>query len=159
MGDDLTQPERNSVRTAMQWSAAPNGGFSSTRPGDVGVPVVSRGAYSFRKVNAADQARDDDSLLQFVRRVIRARRELPEVGLGTWQVLRVRQPSVLALRYETDDSQLLAVHNLAAEPVQATGLAADGLVDAFANRAYPPPGRRVELDGYGFRWLRPADAP
>jgi hypothetical protein len=33
------------------------------------------------------------------------------------------------------------------------------LVDAFSNRAYEPPGRTVELDGHGFRWLRTADAP
>jgi len=31
-------------------------------------------------------------------------------------------------------------------------------VDAFSNRAYGPPGRALELDGYGFRWLRPGDS-
>ena len=31
MGDDLSLPERNSVRTPMQWSDEPNAGFS-TRP-------------------------------------------------------------------------------------------------------------------------------
>src|SRR5205823_1291686 len=29
MGDDLSLPERNPVRTAMQWSNEPNGGFST----------------------------------------------------------------------------------------------------------------------------------
>ncbi len=32
MGDDLSLPERNSVRTPMQWSDEPNGGFSTAPP-------------------------------------------------------------------------------------------------------------------------------
>jgi hypothetical protein len=38
------------------------------------------------------------------------------------------------------------------------GLEAEGLRDAFANRLYREPGKTVELDGYGFRWLRPPEA-
>src|SRR5439155_23873597 len=30
MGDDLTLPERNSARTAMQWSDEPHGGFTKS---------------------------------------------------------------------------------------------------------------------------------
>ena len=32
MGDDLSLPERNAVRTPMQWSDAPNAGFSTAQP-------------------------------------------------------------------------------------------------------------------------------
>jgi hypothetical protein len=47
------------------------------------------------------------------------------------------------------------VHNLSGTPLRVRGLDADGLTDSFANREYRDPGRIVELDGHGFRWLRP----
>jgi hypothetical protein len=66
---------------------------------------------------------------------------------------------VFALRYRTADSELLAVHNLAPSAVRARRLRADGLVDVLADRDNPAPTRRgLELDGHGFRWLRPPDA-
>src|SRR5947208_7847368 len=39
MGDDLTQRERGSVRAAMQWSTAPQGGFSDAPRSRIGVPL------------------------------------------------------------------------------------------------------------------------
>jgi maltose alpha-D-glucosyltransferase/alpha-amylase len=157
MGDDLALPERLAVRTPMQWSPAANAGFSTAPRSQLALPVVSRGAYAYREVNVAVEQRDDGSLLRFVQRAIRTRRRLRELK-GAWEPLRVREPSVLALRYEVDGSKLVALHNLSASPVQVHGAAADGLVDVFANRAYPSPRRAVELDGHGFRWLRDPDA-
>ena len=39
MGDDLSLPEREAVRTPMQWSADPNGGFSAARGEKTGPPA------------------------------------------------------------------------------------------------------------------------
>jgi maltose alpha-D-glucosyltransferase/alpha-amylase len=156
MGDDLSLEERDAVRTPMQWSSAQNGGFSSASRRRLTLPVISRGAFGYRNVNVADQYRDSSSLLHFVRRAVRAHRELRELG-GSWEQVRTRRPAVFALRYELDGRQLLVVHNLGEEPLQVRGLDADGLTDAFANRVYPDAGKAVELDGYGFRWLRPPE--
>src|SRR5207248_11728182 len=61
MGDNLKLPERNCARTPMQWSSEPHAGFTrSDRPI---LPVISEGVYGFHKVNAGDQRRDPDSLL------------------------------------------------------------------------------------------------
>jgi len=61
MRDDLSLPERACCRTPMQWSTEPNGGFSkSNKPV---VPVISSGPYGFQHVNAAEQRRDSDSML------------------------------------------------------------------------------------------------
>jgi maltose alpha-D-glucosyltransferase/alpha-amylase len=157
MGDDLSQPERMAARTPMQWSSGPNGGFSTAPRRELVVPAISRGAFSYGAVNVADAQRDDASLLRFVQRAIRTRRRLRELK-GSWEPLRVREPGVLALRYRHDGDTLVALHNLSRRPVRVHGAEASGFVDAFANRAYPPPARAVELDGYGFRWLRAADA-
>ncbi len=158
MGEDLALKERDAVRTPMQWSAAAHGGFSTAPRDQLVLPVISRGAFGYKRVNASDQRRDPGSLLHFVQRAIRHRRQISELTTGECDVLRVRQPSVLALRYRTESSTLLAVHNLAASPVRASGLEVGDLVDVFADRDYGAPTRTVELDGYGFRWLRPPDA-
>jgi maltose alpha-D-glucosyltransferase/alpha-amylase len=158
MGDDLGLEERDAVRTPMQWTSGANGGFSTAPRAQLVRPAISRGPFGFGKVNVSDQHRNPASLLQFVRRAVRARRELREIGIGTCEVVRVRDPAVFALRYRTEDSSLLAVHNLSRRAVNARGLDAEGLVDAFANREYRAPRRTLELDGCGFRWLRPPDA-
>ena len=157
MGDDLSLPEREPVRTPMQWSAARTRASRRRRALSSSAPVISRGAF----VPGGERRRPaprPGSLLHFVRRAVRARRELRELGIGDWEAVRVRDPAVLALRYHVDGHELLAVHNLSPQSVRVRGLDADELTDAFANRAYPKPGRSLELDGYGFRWLRPADA-
>ena len=159
MGEDLGLTERDAVRTPMQWSPARNGGFSSAQRSQLVLPVISRGAFGYRNINVADQHRDPASLLTFVRRAFRVRRELGELTAGDWEPVGVRERSVLALRYSDGHSELLAVHNLASTSVRARGLGADGLVDAFANRDYAPAKRGgLELDGYGFRWLRSPEA-
>jgi maltose alpha-D-glucosyltransferase / alpha-amylase len=156
MGDDLRLPERNAVRTPMQWSSAPNAGFSTAPRARLTLPVISRGEYGYKQVNVADQYRDSTSLLHFVRRAVRAHRELRELG-GGWEQVRVRSSAVFALRYQLDGARMLVVHNLGEESLRVRELDAEGLTDAFANRVYPLPGKAVELDGYGFRWLRPPE--
>jgi hypothetical protein len=69
----------------------------------------------------------------------------------------VGEQSVFALRYRTDDSELVVLHNLSRSRTRLRG-DWQGLVDSLADREYEQPGRTLELDGYGFRWLRPADA-
>ncbi len=152
MGDDLSLEERDAVRTPMQWSNGPNGGFSIAPRSRCALPSVARGEYGFRRVNVAQQYGDPASLLHFVRRAVRVRRELRALG-GSWEQVRVKDPAVLALRYRADDSALIAVHNLGGEPTRVRGLDVEGLVDVFCNREYPAPSASVELDGYGFRWL------
>ena len=158
LGEDLGLRERDAIRTPMHWSPAANAGFSSAPRRELVLPVISRGAFAYPRVNVADQQRDPDSLLNFVRRAIQQRRQLPEFTSGTWEPVRARQPGIFALRYQNDESRLLAVFNLGASPATATGLDTAGLTDAFANRDYHHVGRTLELDAYGFRWLRPSTA-
>src|SRR3954447_26819403 len=51
MGDDLSLDGGNAIRTPMQWSLLPNGGFSTARTADLVRPVVSDGEYGYEKVN------------------------------------------------------------------------------------------------------------
>lgn len=69
---------RDSARTPMQWSDAPNAGFSSVRPW-----FYVNGNYP--QVNAAAQERDPDSLLSFYRALIAFRKSDPAVADGTYR--------------------------------------------------------------------------
>ena len=114
MGDDLRLPERNCARTAMQWSTEPNAGF--TKSDKPVLPVIGDGPYSFQHVNVAAQRRDPNSLLNWMERIIRMRKEVPEIGWGDFSFLPSGTPHVLATRYAWRNNSVLCVHNLSSEP-------------------------------------------
>src|SRR5205809_1367628 len=95
-GDNLDLPERNCARTPMQWSNEPQAGFTeSDKPV---VPVIAEGPYGFEHVNVAAQKRDPNSLMDWTERMIRMRKEVPEIGWGDFSILGTSKPEVLALR-------------------------------------------------------------
>jgi maltose alpha-D-glucosyltransferase/alpha-amylase len=154
MGDDLSLPERLPVRTPMQWGNVANADFSSAPRKELPVPVVSSGPFGYRNVNVAVQQRDPLSLLNWVERAIAARSEVPGFGGGTWKALETRDEGVMALAFHHLDQRTIAVHNLSGRKRRADIDGTDGAWDVFANRDYPTPEGTVEIDGYGYRWLR-----
>ncbi|WP_105437891.1 alpha-amylase family protein [Neorhizobium sp. T25_13] len=160
MGDDLSLPERNCARTPMQWSAEPHGGF--TKNDKPVLPVISAGPLGFRYLNVAEQRRDPDSLLNWTERLIRMRKEVPEIGWGACTTLNTGDNGVLALRYDWRDNSVLIVHNLHSRPVEVTfvvgiGEHGDLLIDIAdgGNSEADANGRhRLLLDAYAYRWFR-----
>jgi maltose alpha-D-glucosyltransferase/alpha-amylase len=161
MGDDLSLPERNSVRTPMQWSGEPNGGFSTASPDALIRPVIADGGYGYPHVNVAAQRSDPSSLLNVVERLIRTRKECPEIGWGTWHILEAEDPRVFAHCCEWRGGAILAIHNLSSEPAVAklnlSEYQAEHLVDLLGDREASPieDGEfTARLDGYAYRWYR-----
>ena len=161
MGENLDASGRMAVRTPMQWSSARNGGFSSAPPSRLAAPVVT-GGFAPEHVNVAQQRQDPDSLLAFISMLVRRYRECPELGWSHFQVLDQPHAQVMAHLASWDDGSLVAVHNLGPEPrtvpLTLEGCEADHrLVDLLTvgEVAVDGAGRAsVELDGYGYRWLR-----
>jgi maltose alpha-D-glucosyltransferase/alpha-amylase len=114
MGDNLRLPERNCARTPMQWSTEPQGGFTTSEKPIL--PVICGGAYGFEHVNVAQQRRDSNSLMNWMERMIRMRKEAPEIGWGEFSILQTRTPEVLAIRYDWRNNSVVTVHNLSAIP-------------------------------------------
>jgi maltose alpha-D-glucosyltransferase / alpha-amylase len=161
MGEDLSLPERNSVRTPMQWSGEEHGGFSAAPPEKYIRPIVSEGGFAFQHVNVADQRRDPSSLLNVIERLIRTRKECPEIGLGDWSLLDAKSPSVLAHCIAWRGQFVLVLHNLSSEPAIATlDLAqyeCDHLVDLLSDEGPAPLDEgcfETRIQGYGFHWYR-----
>src|SRR6188474_1864383 len=111
MGENLGIEGRMSVRSPMQWTDEPNGGFSRARPSRL-IRPVTEGRFGPMAVNVAAQRRDPDSLLNWMERLIRRRRETPEIGWGAWKVLDSRLPTVLAHRNDWEGRTFVAIHNL-----------------------------------------------
>jgi maltose alpha-D-glucosyltransferase/alpha-amylase len=159
MGENLKLPERNCARTPMQWSAEPHGGFT-TSDSPV-LPVISGGAYGFEHVNVAQQRRDPNSLMNWMERMIRMRKEVPEVGWGDFHILTTRTAEVLAIRYDWRNNSVMVVHNLSATPREVlvdVGIPDSGclvnLLSGDNSTAEASGKHRLLLEPYGYRWFR-----
>ena len=160
MGDDLSLEERNPARTPMQWSSEPNGGFSTAPSDQLALPVVAQGKYSYKNLNVIDQRRDPNSLLNWMERAIRMRKECPEFGWGTWQIIETGNPCVFAHRSSWRSGVVIAVHNLAKESCTVTLKLNDDegkqLIDLLGDQPYEAKAvtsHDVHLEGYGYRWF------
>jgi maltose alpha-D-glucosyltransferase / alpha-amylase len=161
MGDDLSLPERTCGRTPMQWSTEPNGGF--TKSDKPIVPVISDGPYGFEHVNAAEQRRETNSMLNWSERIIRMRKEVPEIGWGDFEIVKTGDRAVLGVRYDWRNNSVLFLHNLAREPREVefhTGIKGKGgaylinLLTVDHSQAGKNGKHRVCLEGYGYHWYR-----
>jgi maltose alpha-D-glucosyltransferase/alpha-amylase len=159
MGDDLSLPERNCARTPMQWSTEPQAGF--TRASKPVLPVIEHGPYGFHKINAADQRRDPESLLNWTERIIRMRKEVPELGWGDFTVLETGHDGVLALRYDWRNNAVVTLHNLTGETTEIKLRVGDPrgrqLINLLTQDHSQADGRgqhHIVLEPYGYHWYR-----
>jgi maltose alpha-D-glucosyltransferase/alpha-amylase len=159
MGEDLSLEGRFSCRTPMQWSNEPNAGFTASD--DPIRPVVDEGPYSYEKVNVARQRPDANSLLNWTERMVRMRKELPEIGRGTFRLIDV-PAGLFAIHYRWEGRVSVFVHNFTDAAAQVD-LPADVIsdtekpliclqTDEVIHRRDGVHG--VDLDPYGYRWLR-----
>ena len=161
MGDDLSLKERDSARTPMQWSDEPHGGFTKNdRPITA---VISHGPYGYQHINAAIQRRYPDSLLNWTERIIRMRKEVPEVGWGDFVVIPMRNPAVLVMRYDWRNNSVVFVHNFDPEPheiVFSTGVQREHgelLINLLGTEHSKPSEdgkHHLLIEGWGYRWYR-----
>ena len=159
MGDDLSLPEREALRTPMQWSDKANAGFSSA---DTLVrPVVRDGRFGYPTVNVATSRQDPDSLLRWFEQMIRTLRECPEVGVGICTTVAVQQPSVLVHRMDARQGTVLFLHNLGAHDelldLGPQPRSEGEPVEVFSDRVYAAAGPGLDglaVAGHGYRWIR-----
>jgi trehalose synthase len=156
MGENLSLEGRMSVRTPMQWAAGAGAGFSTASEL---VRPVPDGDFGPDSVNVADQRHDSGSLLAFMSRLIHRRRETPELGFGVSTLLENEPPALFAHRCDWQNSSVYTIHNLSEEPVAAELDLGDDVVgvdDLMELREHRVEGGRlrVELDAYGYLWLR-----
>jgi trehalose synthase len=161
MGENLEADGRLAVRTPMQWTSGPTGGFSTARPSKLRNAVVP-GGYGPAHINVQSQRRDPDSLYSFVRGLVQHYRASPEFGWGAFDVLPQPDPAVFAHSLHWDGRTVVTLHNFAPHPLEAPlslGEAAGGwrlerMLGGESLQLDDTGRAAVALDGYGFEWLR-----
>ena len=114
MGDDLLCP--SATAPARRCSGRPSRMAASPKSDKPCAPVIGKGPYGYEHVNVAKQRRDPNSMLNWTERIIRMRKEVPEVGWGDFKVIAARDPAVLVMRYDWRNNSVLFVHNLDEKP-------------------------------------------
>ncbi|MBD0335418.1 MAG: alpha-glucosidase C-terminal domain-containing protein, partial [Cyanobacteria bacterium Co-bin13] len=157
MGDDLSLKGRDSVRTPMQWANEENGGFSTGSANQLARPMISSGKYGYQQVNVTDQQLDPNSLLSWIERAVRMRKQAMEFGWGQPELIETDQTCVFAHCCYYKDRAMLAVHNLSGNSCTATLKAThlDHFIDVFSDRTYDLiSDHTITLSPYGYRWLK-----
>lgn len=158
MGDNLELDQRKAVRTPMQWDNAPNAGFSVAD--ELIHPVIEEGVWSYEHVNVAAQRRNPNSLLNWTAKMIRLRKESPEIGWGKCTVLETGSPHVLALRHDWRGNSVLVLHNFAERPEEIRITPDVDGAERLSNliteeELHGEDGTHtIPLDAYGYRWYR-----
>ena len=103
---------RDNARTPMQWSAAPNAGFTTGTPW-IGVNP------NYTTINAEAQENDQDSVLCFYRRLIALRRELAIITEGDYALLLDDHPQIFAYQRSWQGQRLYVICSFSAQTFDA----------------------------------------
>jgi maltose alpha-D-glucosyltransferase/alpha-amylase len=164
MGDNIYLGDRNGVRTPMQWSPDRNAGFSRADPQRLYLPPIMDPLYGYEAVNVEAQSREPASLLNWMKRLIAARKAHPSFGRGRLRVLRPGNRKVFAYLREDGEESILCVANLSrtAQPVELDLADYQGRVpvELLGRTPFPPVGELpylLTLPRYGFYWFQLAE--
>jgi len=150
MGENLNLPDRNGVRTPMQWDATETAGFSAAAP----YAPCPAGDYAPARVNVAAQINQPDSLFSFIQHALAIRKKHRAFGRGNLRWLNTPNPAVAAFWRQTPAEKLLLLHNLSGQsqtldlPATARGAAHDLLTGHWL-----PISAALTLAPYQFLWL------
>jgi maltose alpha-D-glucosyltransferase/alpha-amylase len=162
MGDNIWLPDRDAVRTPMQWDSSTNAGFSRAEASALYSPLVLDLDYHYDKVNVAAQRGDPDSLLSWTREMLATRRRHPAFGVGEFAEVSGENPALLAYVRSWEGDVVLAIANLSQDE-QRCALPLAGYAgwetEIVAGSLLKPLPRidemsEVALDGYRWVWLR-----
>jgi maltose alpha-D-glucosyltransferase/alpha-amylase len=160
MGDNILLPDRDGVRTPMQWTGDRNGGFSQADFAGLYLPPLMDPVYGFQANNVEAQLRDTSSWLRWVRDLLATRREWPVFGEGELEMLPASSPAIFAYLRALGDTVVLCVNNLSprARPVELDLRSFSGRrpVGIMGKVPFLPVGELpylLTLPGYGFYWF------
>jgi maltose alpha-D-glucosyltransferase / alpha-amylase len=157
MGDDLSLKGRESVRTVMQWKNGPNGGFSTCGKEKLIKPTIEKGEYGYEKVNVEDQSEDQNSIFNWVKKLINVRNSCPEIGTRKTNIIMSQNPNILAFKYHTPYCNLYIYHNLLERELSFDCEIDDREVRViFSDSNYDVKKGKSEisLNAFGYLWMR-----
>ncbi|WP_226667949.1 glycoside hydrolase family 13 protein [Metabacillus litoralis] len=101
---------RDNSRTPMQWSSAPNAGFTTGTPW-IGVNE------NYKKINVEEQQQDEASVLHFYKKMIKLKKSDDIFTYGTYDLILEKHPSIYAYTRTLGDEKVVVFSNLTTETV------------------------------------------
>lgn len=131
---------RDNARTPMQWNSKENSGFTSGNPW---LPLNP----NFMAINVADQEKDEQSILNYYRDIIRFRKQNPVLVYGDYECLLKEHPDLFVYRRWDETAEFLILHNMSDVPqncpieIQAGSfeLCKTNILDAMTDLLYLSP--------------------
>jgi maltose alpha-D-glucosyltransferase / alpha-amylase len=161
MGDNIWLPDRNGVRTPMQWDDSLNAGFSDAKPETLYAPVIEAGEYTYQQINVSNAEADSESLLNKLRHLIAVRKSFPTFSRGKYKFLAKEQTQCLALLRSNNSDNILCLNNLSEKPqkieLDLSNFARRNLFDIIKDSefgAINDDKMNFYIDPYCFLWLR-----
>lgn len=99
---------RDNSRTPMQWNSEKNSGFSK------GTPWIKVN-NNYKKINVEDQLKDEDSILNFYKKMISIRKENKTLAYGKYDILMDNNANVYAYTRKDENGEFLIVTNISKE--------------------------------------------
>ncbi len=145
MGDNIYLGDRKGVRTPMQWDGYRNGGFSRADAAQLYSPVNMDPVYGCQSINVEAQLRTSTSLLSWMKRLIRTRKEHASVfGRGDLNFVPTQNPKTLSYTRRWRDRIVLIVNNLSrfTQPIELDLGEYEGFrpVEMLGGTEFPPIG-------------------
>lgn len=153
MGERLDLPDRNGLRTPMQWDDSIYAGFSTVQP----YAPFPEGEYSPGKVNVLLQRRDPNSLLNQLHNMIEIRKRIGVFGSGEFAWEMHDNPHLAVYWRSLAAKKAMVVNNLSAN-VQRFRFPYGPFNqwrDLISKITFQ--GEEILLPPYGFLWLYPMD--
>ena len=162
MGDDPWLPDRDGVRTPMQWDDSETAGFSTALPEDFHLPVIHTFGHDPEHVNVARQMDDPSSLLVWTRAMLGIRRHHPVFGTGEFTDLGGADMAVMSFLRHNEHETILCLANLSDTERTVTlhlpqfaGVTGSSLIHGQDAHPVKSDGTlSVPLWPYGYRWLQ-----
>ena len=157
MGDNIYLPDRNGVRTPMQWESSLNAGFS--RAGTIYSPVNIVPPYHPEKVNVLSERNQSGSLWSQTRDMIAIRKSHPALCCGNMTLVDCGSPAVAAYLRGESQERILVIQNLSADPQPVDWSLPEGvhgkIIDLLTGQALDASRRRLSLSlqPYEYHWL------
>lgn len=159
MGDNVQLPDRDGVRTPMQWDESNNAGFSTIASQELTIPVIDDSEYGFQKINVKTAVENPQSFLNWLKRMIVIRKQHPVFGEGKLTLCSPNNKAILAYLREKENEKILVINNFSPDKQSVSfeqlGIQPQKLQDIL-DSAFPFKlvQSNFELEGFGFRWLK-----
>ena len=163
MGDNIWLPDRNGVRTPMQWNAGKNAGFSEADPGKLYAPIIDTADFPLAEINVEAKMQQPKSIWHLIRQMIEIRSKNPGLGLGKLNWLPVQDPGIAAYERQSESGTWYIINNLTDKrktvPLPADLVIPNDPVDQITGKAIPLNRltrqlNQITLYSYQYLWIK-----